>query len=296
MAAVTTSVAAVPPHLISQPPAAEASPPPGFKLSPEAASDYTVTISASGQVIGCRLIGPSGYPSFDKQGCAAVQAAAFSPAADSQARPVAAMFDAQVRWPQGEIDLSADRPDAELGIAAVPAGAPAMPVTRLAVTYDHGAVRDCAVTQSSGSPALDATACSTGVGALDPPAGAEAGVLVRQAKIRFIAPPPFGATPRADVNTLYPERASRLGIGGYAVLTCGVAAEGSVDHRVVADEQPGGQQFGLAALKFISRNHTSMQAGHAGEVAIPFWFGPGGRSAAAPEGWVRIVVGPTPRR
>jgi protein TonB len=47
----------------------------------------------------------------------------------------------------------------------------------------------------------------------------------------------------------YPDRALRLGVGGKATIGCTVSAAGALRNCTIVSEDPGGYQFGAAALK-----------------------------------------------
>lgn len=55
-----------------------------------------------------------------------------------------------------------------------------------------------------------------------------------------------------DTARYYPEHASRLGLGGKAVISCTVSNEGTLEDCEVVSETPEGESFGLAAVR-ISR-------------------------------------------
>ncbi len=52
-----------------------------------------------------------------------------------------------------------------------------------------------------------------------------------------------------ELSRAYPSRAERLGIGGEAVLSCTVTAQGKLNGCQVLSETPAGEGFGAAALK-----------------------------------------------
>jgi protein TonB len=52
-----------------------------------------------------------------------------------------------------------------------------------------------------------------------------------------------------EYSQYYPERASRLGVGGRVTLSCSVNANGTLSGCEVASESPSDQEFGSAALK-----------------------------------------------
>jgi protein TonB len=52
-----------------------------------------------------------------------------------------------------------------------------------------------------------------------------------------------------DIARYYPERASRMGVEGRAVLSCSVTAKGTLESCSVVSEDPGDQDFGSAAMR-----------------------------------------------
>jgi protein TonB len=81
-----------------------------------------------------------------------------------------------------------------------------------------------------------------------------------------------------DFQRYYPDRASRMAVGGRVVLHCQVSASGTLNCSV-ASEQPADQEFGSAALKmsklFKMRPQTRDGAPTSGgEINIPIRFQP----------------------
>ncbi len=52
-----------------------------------------------------------------------------------------------------------------------------------------------------------------------------------------------------DIARYYPERASRMGVEGRAVLSCSVTAKGTLENCSVVSEDPSDQDFGSAAMR-----------------------------------------------
>ena len=62
--------------------------------------------------------------------------------------------------------------------------------------------------------------------------------------------PDWVSRPNGDeVNSVYPDRAQRMGVSGRAELSCTVTEKGTVTGCSVVSEDPSGQEFGNAALK-----------------------------------------------
>ncbi len=63
----------------------------------------------------------------------------------------------------------------------------------------------------------------------------------------------------ADLGAYYPDAALRLGVTGFAVLRCGVAADGRLSGCEVLQEAPAGLGFGDAVLKLSTRFQMTPQ-------------------------------------
>jgi protein TonB len=88
-------------------------------------------------------------------------------------------------------------------------------------------------------------------------------------------PPPPGAA--VDMMRYYPERASRLGIEGSAMIRCMVTVEGLLTDCTVVAEQPTDAGFGEAALNMshLFKMKPATRDGvpvTAGPVSIPIRF------------------------
>jgi TonB family protein len=76
-----------------------------------------------------------------------------------------------------------------------------------------------------------------------------------------------------DVAEYYPDRASRMGVSGKAVISCSVAASGALQACSVVSEDPPDQGFGSAALKLSKLFKMSPgSAAAAGSVIVPIAF------------------------
>lgn len=79
-----------------------------------------------------------------------------------------------------------------------------------------------------------------------------------------------------DIARYYPDRAQRLGVEGRATLSCQVDVSGKLQDCAVAEETPGDQGFGKAALalsrqfllKPMTRDGTAVEA----KIEIPLRF------------------------
>jgi TonB family protein len=56
-----------------------------------------------------------------------------------------------------------------------------------------------------------------------------------------------------DMARFYPERASRMGISGVAMLRCVITTLGRLSACAVLSEDPAGQGFGAAALQLVAK-------------------------------------------
>ncbi len=180
-----------------------------------------------------------------------------------------------MRWPQGEAVTGSGVPDVELSLAQLPAGVTGRPVTDLLLSVSPtGAVEGCQVVSSSGSAKLDAVACSAGVQGADlqPPTGADGAAVayLKALRVRFVVYPHYAAVrdpqPVADI---YPEKAQRLGVTGFAILGC-QAVHGLLQSCEIADETPKGAAFGLAALRLAKVVRLTLD--EKGDVFVPFQF------------------------
>lgn len=80
-----------------------------------------------------------------------------------------------------------------------------------------------------------------------------------------------------DVAQYYPDRAQRMGVNGTATIGCTVTESGGLSDCSVEGEDPGGQEFGAAALKmahlFKMRPQTKDGAPVGGaRITIPIRF------------------------
>ncbi len=78
-----------------------------------------------------------------------------------------------------------------------------------------------------------------------------------------------------DLAWAYPERASRMGVGGRARMECQVAVDGRLAKCRVTEESPQGMEFGKAALALAPQfQMTPPPPGRTepGEVTIPIIF------------------------
>jgi protein TonB len=83
---------------------------------------------------------------------------------------------------------------------------------------------------------------------LAPPAPPAATVVESHAPV-VIQPTWLEKPGSREYARYYPDRALRLGVGGKATIGCTVSAAGALRDCTIVSEDPGGYQFGAAALK-----------------------------------------------
>lgn len=298
MLVVLVGLAAMLPRLVSAP-AAPVHAPAELPRNGEAVSGFTVTVSPSGEVVDCRLQATSFYPRLDAKGCAALQGARFAPATDQQGAAAYGVVDLDVTWPQGLAAVGAAYPDVELSLARMPAGATGRPVADLVLAVDRtGAVGACEVVASTGSAALDSVACSSGVKAADIKAVTSKDgspvPSIRALRVRFVVFPHYAVEKGGrSIQNVYPERAQKTGVTGFAVVRCEPDAEGVLKDCTVAEEGPPGAEFGLSAVRLVKDGQMRVTPDQQGEVFVPigFYLNP---CLKPPEMWVRVCGAPYP--
>lgn len=76
-----------------------------------------------------------------------------------------------------------------------------------------------------------------------------------------------------EMARYYPDRAQRMGVAGEAVVTCVVAADGSLDACVLESESPSDMGFGEAALKLATLFRLQLAPGDVGsKISLPIAF------------------------
>lgn len=272
MIGVLVALAAALPRLVATPPA-PVEPPKDMPANVEALSDYTVSVSPSGQAQECRLRASSGYASLDAKGCTAIRQARFAPATDEGGAPVHGLLDVQVKWPQGQVALGLGAPDVEFSLSRMPPRAAGRPVADLALTVGPtGAVETCDVLRSAGSADFNSAACTTGVKdagiARVKAADGSPARSVQALNVRFAAYAHFASVPADLVAEVYPERARKLDDEGFAVIRCNALAQGRLDGCAVDEESPPGFGFGEATLRLVKEGALRTTPDQIGEVFI----------------------------
>lgn len=116
-----------------------------------------------------------------------------------------------------------------------------------------------------------------------------------------VTTPEWERRPTAEeLQRYYPERASRLGIGGKVVMACTVAAEGLLTDCRIDSEDPKDQDFGAAALRMARVGLFKLKPTTAdgapvegGTVRIPMTFSPPKVEAGAKQGgWITTGAPP----
>ncbi|HSZ50623.1 MAG TPA: energy transducer TonB [Caulobacteraceae bacterium] len=270
MIGVLAALAAALPQLVSAPPA-PAEPPKGMTANVEALSDYTVSVSPLGQAQECRLRASSGYRSLDDKGCAAIRQARFAPANDDGA-PVHGLLDVQVKWPQGQVVLGQGAPDVELILSGMPPGS-GRPVVDLALTVGpKGEVEACDILRSARPTTLNSIACATGVkdAGVQPVKAADGSPArsVQALNVRFAAYAHFASVPADLIAEVYPDRARKLDVEGFAVIRCDAQSQGRLDDCAVDEESPPGFDFGAATLRLVKEGDLRTTPDQSGEVFI----------------------------
>ncbi len=215
-----------------------------------------LTISPEGTVEGCKPVGVSGYRALDSHICSLISQIKFAPGKDADGRPIYSVVTAQFRWTEGEAQDVDPGADIDLTLAKLPAGAPFLPITRLAVMVDQkGRVETCNVVRSSGFASLDEVACKAGVDAFKLKAAQDGtGTLQRSIQSVNVGFEAAGANwlrrPTGEqVAEVYPRAAENTKTSGLAVMGCSVTASGAMNDCAIVREVPIGQGFGQAALK-----------------------------------------------
>jgi TonB family protein len=271
MIGVLAALAAALPQLVSAPPA-PAEPPKDLPANVEALSDYTVSVSPSGQAENCRVRASSGYRPFDDKGCAAIRQARFAPAGDGNGAAVHGLLDVQVKWPQGQVVLGQGAPDAELILSGMPPGS-GRPVVDLALTVGpKGDIEACDILRSARPTALNSIACATGVkdAGVQPVKTADGSPArsVQALSVRFAAYAHFTSVPADLIAEVYPDRARKLDVEGFAVIRCNAMSQGRLDDCVVDEESPPGFDFGAATLRLVKEGQLRTTPDQSGEVFI----------------------------
>lgn len=147
----------------------------------EGTTAFKLTINKEGQVSDCAIAVSSGHPDLDKVTCDNItRRAEFFPAQDKQGKPTTGQYSNRVRWQIPRLVSTASYPiqnnsyprapqirnPADLRISKEDYPASAVTALQEGVSLfnldidDVGRVRSCAITSSSGYPALDQQSCA----------------------------------------------------------------------------------------------------------------------------------------
>ncbi|HTX50398.1 MAG TPA: energy transducer TonB, partial [Caulobacteraceae bacterium] len=215
----------------------------------------------------------------DGKGCAILKAARFAPATDGSGTAVHGLIDAQVKWPQGQVVVGASAPDVELNLSHMPAGVTGRPVADLALTVSAtGAVESCDVLKSAGRADFNSIACTTGVKdgqiAAAKDAGGRSVRSVQALNVRFAVYAHIDQIPADRIHDVYPDRALKAGVSGFAVIRCDAKPDDHLDDCAVDEESPPGFDFGEATLRLAKDGQFRLTPAELGEVFIVMKFEP----------------------
>lgn len=129
---------------------------------------WQLRIDRSGHPVDCQVLQSSGYPGLDQATCEIViRRLRFKPAHDENGKAAEGTFKGRFTWklPQAARSQAASKAQDESGpvmldltVASLPASY-ARPVQLKVHVGMDATIQDCAVEQSSGSPAVDRAAC-----------------------------------------------------------------------------------------------------------------------------------------
>jgi protein TonB len=77
--------------------------------------------------------------------------------------------------------------------------------------------------------------------------------------------------PTTPMFRYYPERASRSGITGKAVVNCNILSRGKLDQCVIVKEEPEGEGFGATAV-LMAQCLFKVKPGQSGRMDVPIRF------------------------
>ena len=152
------ALAAVAAQFIGPPPALAAT---SIEAGRGALTEFlTISVSATGQVLGCDARLNTGAPVDDPENCRRLQRAALRPAHDDAGTPVSGIVTLMVPWRTSRSTALPAEIYVKLAHLPAVAGAQAVSALTLVVGAD-GRPESCSVARSSGSDALDRVACRT---------------------------------------------------------------------------------------------------------------------------------------
>ena len=179
-------LAAVAAQFVGSPPVLSTTPMGGSR----ALTEYlTLTVSPTGQIVGCEARLSTGAPVDDRENCGRLRRAAMQPARDDAGRPVFGLVTVMQQW--GSDRSGAAPADLYLKLARLPGGVNAQATSALTVVVGFdGKPESCTVARTSGSDALDRIACrgvsENGLTAAASDSGRLSGRYVRPLLVGFV--------------------------------------------------------------------------------------------------------------
>jgi len=154
------------PRFLKEPITPDQYPPSALRRNAQDFNQVRLIVNPVGAVERCDIVVESEYSDLDAPVCRLMKRARLKPAQD---RDGLAAYGVIKKWTSWSIGSPASPPvtaDVVLSLNRLPAGLSGKPLAKLVlVVAADGEVSSCDVAESSGSPALDKAACTSGVAA-----------------------------------------------------------------------------------------------------------------------------------